>query len=249
VNGTRAALVWAHIGQQSQGAPVSMAHVCAAVVAGVGVDGAAVTVMISPTQRDTVQASGRLAGELEEWQLAFGQGPCVDAFADGSPVLASDLGEPEYRARWPVFTPAALDSGARAVFALPLQVGAIRLGVLDLHRTRPDPLAPLELADALAFADAACLLLLDGTVGVRPDAADLAWQGDDPTAHQVQVHQATGMIVAQLGTSAEAAFARLRAFAWAHDRRLGDVACDVVERRLRFEPDPPIGPRSSSPAP
>jgi hypothetical protein len=205
------------------------------------VDGAGVTVMVSPTVRDTVYATDRVAGELEEWQLTLGQGPCVDAFAAGGPVLAVDLRTPDYSARWPAFTPAALDSGARAVFALPLQVGAIRLGVLDLYRTRPGPLSPHELSDALAFAEAASMLLLDGAAGTQPDTADLAWQRDDPTAHQAEVHQATGMILAQLGISAEGAFARLRAFAYAHDRRLGDVARDVVERRLRFEPDPPSG--------
>jgi hypothetical protein len=47
------------------------------------------------------------------------------------------------------------------------------------------------------------------------------------------------MIIAQLGVPAETAFARLRAYAYAHDRALGDVARDVVQRRLRFDPDPP----------
>jgi hypothetical protein len=63
---------------------------------------------------------------------------------------------------WPAFTPAALHSGTRAVFALPLQVGAIRLGVLDLYWTRSGPLSPHEVADALVFADTAGMLLLDG---------------------------------------------------------------------------------------
>jgi hypothetical protein len=215
--------------------------VCDAAVAGVDVDGAGVTVMVSPTVRDTMHATDRVAGELEEWQLAFGQGPCVDAFAAGGPVLVMDLDSPDYWARWPAFTSAAVDSGARAVFALPLQVGAIRLGVLDLYRTRPGPLSPHELADALAFADTASMLLLDEAAGTQPDTAELAWQRDDPTAHQAQVHQATGMILVQLGINAEAAFARLRAYAYAHDRRLGHVARDVVERRLRFEPDAPSG--------
>jgi ANTAR domain/GAF domain len=240
-DGGRVVRVWAQVAQQSRGAPVSVAHVCAAAVAGTGADGAGVTVMASPTVSDTVHATDRVAGELEEWQLTFGQGPCVDAFAGGGPVLVGDLGSPESAARWPVFTPAALDSGARAVFALPLQVGAIRVGVLDLYRTRAGGLSPHELADALAFADTAGMLLLDTAAGTQPDTADLAWQRDDPTAHHAQVHQATGMILVQLAISAEAAFARLRAYAYAHDRRLGDVARDVVERRLRFAPDPPGG--------
>src|SRR5689334_17087984 len=197
--------------------------------------------MTSPTVRDTVHATDRVAGELEEWQLTFGQGPCLDTFTDGGPVLVADLGSPDCAARWPVFTPAALGSGARAVFAMPLQVGTIRLGVLDLYRTRPGPLSPHELADAFAYAETASMLLLDAAAGAQPDTAELAWQRDDPTAHQAQVHQATGMILVQLGVSAEAAFARLRAYAYAHDRRLGDVARDVVERRLRFAPDPAPG--------
>ncbi|MEU8080492.1 GAF and ANTAR domain-containing protein [Catellatospora citrea] len=231
--------IWAQVGKQTQGAPATLAHICAAAVDGVHVDGAGVTIMVNPMVRDVVHTSDQVAAELEEWQLTYGQGPCVDAFASGGPVLALDLSSPESLTRWPVFTPAALDSGAQAVFALPLQFGAIRLGVLDLYRSRPGAMSQYEFADALAFADTAALMLLDDAAGQQPDTAEVAWQRDDPTAHQAQVHQATGMIIAQLGTSAEAAFARLRAYAYAHDRRLGDVARDVVERRLRFEPDPP----------
>jgi hypothetical protein len=231
--------IWSLVGQQSRGEPVSVAHVCAAAVAAVEVDGAGVTVMVSPTVRETVHATDRVAGELEEWQLTFGQGPCLDAFSDGGPVLAADLRTADCLTRWPVFTPAALGSGAHAVFAMPLQVGAIRVGVLDLYRLRPGSLRPNELADALVFAGTAGMLLLDKAAGARPDTAELAWQPDDPTVYQAQVHQATGMILVQLGVSAEAAFARLRAYAYAHGRRLGDVARDVVDRRLRFTPDPP----------
>jgi len=239
VTGERAVRVWAQVGRQSLGAPISLAHVCAAAVTGVGVDGAGVTVMASPTLRETVYATDGTAAELEELQLTLGEGPCVDAFTDGGPALAADLSAAEYRDRWPAFTPAAVGSGAGAVFALPLQVGTIRLGVLDLYRSRPGGLSPHDLADALAFADAAGALLLDSAAGTAPDSAELAWQRHDPTAQEAVVHQATGMILVQLGVSAEAAFARLRAYAYAHDRHLGAVARDVVERRLRFDPDPP----------
>ncbi|HEV7756275.1 MAG TPA: GAF and ANTAR domain-containing protein [Mycobacteriales bacterium] len=216
-----------------------VAQVCAAAVAVVHVDGAAVSMMVSPTVRDALHATDRVSGELEEWQLAFGEGPCVDAFAGGGPVLVADLSSDGCSARWPAFTPAALGSGARAVFTLPLQVGAIRLGVLDLYRTRPGRLIPQELADALGFADTAALVLVDGAAGTDQATAGLGWQRDDPAIRQAEVHQATGMVLAQLGTSAESAFARLRAHAYARDRQLREVAREVVDRRLRFEPDPP----------
>jgi hypothetical protein len=98
-NADRVVRVWAQVGQQSRGEPVSVAHVCAAAVAAVQVDGVGVTVMVSPTVRDTVHATDWVAGELEEWQLTFGQGPCVDAFSDGGPVLVGDLRSPTCLAR------------------------------------------------------------------------------------------------------------------------------------------------------
>lgn len=223
----RAASVWARIAGRAQGPSVTMAQVCAAATDAIRVDGAAVSV-VGPAARDVVHASDDVAAELEEWQVTYGEGPCIDALASGGPVLVADLRRPAYDTRWPVFTPAALTSGALAVFALPLQVGVIRLGVLDLYRTGAGGLDTEQFADALGFAEAAMTLLLDG-----------AQAGRDQTGHrQAHVHQATGMVLAQLDVSAEVAFARLRAYAFAHDRRLGDVAWDVVERRLRFEPDP-----------
>jgi len=229
------------IGQESGGDPVSLTHVCAAAVVGVGVDGAAVTVMAGPTRRETVHATNSTAGDLEDWQLALGQGPCVDAFTTGGPIQAQDLASLHDAARWPALAPAAVTCGVRALFAFPLQIGAIQLGVLALHRVEPGPLSTDQLADALIFADATGMLLIDDASIAPPDADEMAWLDDDPGTHQAHVHQATGMILSQLGVDAEAAFARLRAHAYAYERPVGEVARDVVEHRLRFEPDPPLG--------
>jgi len=231
--------IWAQVSRQSEGTVVSVEHVCTAAVTAVGVDGAGVTLMVSPRARETMYATDGIAAQLEELQLTLGEGPCVDTFTDGGPALAADLGAAECATRWPAFTPAAMERGARAVFALPLQIGAIRLGVLDLYRSHPGPLGGPELADALAYAETAGMLLLDTAAGTPPDTAELAWQHEDSTADQAVVHQATGMILVQLGVTAEAAFARLRGYAYAHNRPLGEVARDVVDRSLRFAPDPP----------
>ena len=229
--------VWTRVAEQSRGAPVTLAHVCAAMVVGVPVDGAGLTVMVSTTVWETMHATDEVATGLEELQLTLGQGPCVDTFTLDGPVLVPDLEATDVLARWPAFAPAALDTGARAIFAVPLQLGAIRWGAVDLYRAARGSLSEQGVADALAFADAASMLLLDGMAGVPPEVAELAWQHADPTANQAQVHEATGMIMVQLGVRAEAAFARLRGHAFAHERRLGDVARDVVDRRLRFDPD------------
>ncbi|MCW6005306.1 ANTAR domain-containing protein [Micromonospora sp. CPCC 205371] len=234
MNTDRMLRLWTQVVEQAQDAPVGVEHVCAAVKSATGVDGAAVTAVFGSGLRETVYASDRIASELEELTMTLGEGPGVDVFADG-PAMATDLTTSECLARWPAFAPAAAHAGAAAMFALPLRVGAIRIGVMDLYRAEPGGLDGERLADALLLADTACALLLDAAQhdprpnGRRPEPAGLA---------HPEVHQATGMIIVQLGVTAAVALIRLRAYAYANDRRLRDVAGDVVARRLRFDPDP-----------
>jgi hypothetical protein len=174
---------------------------------------------------------------MEELSLTLGEGPCVDALS-GSLALVPDLSTAQCMARWPVFAPAAGDAGVGAIFALPLQVGAIRLGVLDLYRAEPGELEHEQLLDALTLADTACALLLDAA---RDGVTQVGAQAPEPASLQhPEVHQATGMISVQLGLSAAFALSRLRAYAYGHNRRLRDVAADVIARRLRFHPEDDI---------
>jgi hypothetical protein len=90
----------------------------------------------------------------------------------------------------------------------------------------------------LILADTVCALMLDTAAGsICTDG-----QGPEPVGPQhPEVHQATGMLIVQLGVDAATALVRLRAYAYAHDRRLSEVAGDVVARRLRFAPDHTTG--------
>jgi ANTAR domain len=161
-------------------------------------------------------------------------------------VLASDLGARDSARRWPAFAPAAGQAGAGAIFVFPLRIGAIRAGVLGLYRERPGPLSAVQLGDALVFADTATLLLLDAQDQTVGSAAVLAagtgpgGQPSDLAWRRAEIDQATGMLTEQLGTGIADAFIRLRAYAYVNDRRLADVAGDIVARRLRLHPDPDL---------
>jgi hypothetical protein len=234
MNASRRMRLWDLIVEHASGAPVAVEHVCSAAVLATGVDHAAVTVVLSVSPRETLCASDEAASELEELALTLGEGPGVDA-AVGSPVLVADLASPACLIRWPMYARAATNAGACAVFALPLRVGAIHLGVLSLYRATPGDLGAEQLADALVLADTACALLLDAT---EPDPPRVDRRRPEPAGlHHPEIHQATGMIAVQLGVTAAVALARLRAYAYTHDRRLRDVARDVVARSLRFRPD------------
>ncbi len=239
MNADRRVRLWSLVVERAEGGPVTVEHVCAAAMSAAGVDRAAVAVALSASPRETLYASDPVAAEVEELTLTLGEGPGVDALT-GGPALIADLIAADCLARWPVFAPAALYAGVRAVFALPLQVGGIRLGVLDLYRAEPGKLDREQLADALVLADTACALLLDAPR--QGDRRRLNGGGPEPAGSpHPEVHQATGMITVQLGVSVAVALVRLRAYAYAHDRRLRDVAADVVARRLRFDPDAETG--------
>jgi len=241
--GSRPGRIWGLVAQQAadRGGHVTAADVCAAAVATVGVSGAWLSAGAAAEAGHLMEVTDGVGEQLAELQLTLGEGPCTDASASGGPVLASDLGEMEAASRWPVFTPAARQSGAGAIFAFPLRIGAIRAGIMGLYRERPGPLSAAQLGDALIFADTAILLLLDSqgqAAGSLPAGSGPGGPPLDLTLHRAEIDQATGMLTEQLGVGITEAFVRLRAYAYAHDQRLADVARAIVARRLRLHPDP-----------
>jgi hypothetical protein len=162
----------------------------------------------------------------------------VEASSGGRPVLVPDVpdvadqklaGSP----RWPRFGVAVADAGVHAIFAFPLRVGAIRVGVLDLYRDTPGRLTAAEVVEALAFADAATILVLHLQDHAMHDGEPAALI--EPIERRAVVHQATGMITIQLGITLAEALLRLRAHAFASGRTVSAIAADVVDRRLRFD--------------
>lgn len=216
-----------------------MVDVCAAAVTSLPVGGAGMSAMSRTAASHPLCSTDDISERLEELQLTLGEGPCVDAFTHGAAVLAPDLRAGELQGCWPVFADAALETGAHAVFALPLQIGAITPGVLDLYAQVPVRLSGEELADALAFADFATLVLLDARIEESAPSDDGAPKEhmEDLGGYRAEISQATGMLTIQLGVGIDEAFVRLRAYAYAQGHRLTTVAADVVSRRLHFSPD------------
>lgn len=209
-------------------------RLCRACLAALPVDGVGLSLMPKdqPDGRVLLGASDRQGARIEEWQFDLGEGPCVSAFLAGRPVLVPDLQAKEARVRWPMFTREAAAGGIGAVFAFPLQIGAIGIGVLDCYRSRAGPL--VEIPEALAVTDAITVALLNievaGGEGEVGDVAlfDLSWR-----THAV-VHQATGALAVELGITVGEALARLRAHAFASAQPLDKVGTEVLAGRLHL---------------
>jgi len=197
--------------------------------------GAAISLMTQQGSSAMAAASDKAYQGVEELQFTLGEGPCMDAFATGRPVLVPDVAG-DAAGRWPAYCSDARGRGVRAVFAFPLQIGSARLGAMDVFRDQVGPLSSAEVARALLFAEVATMTLLDGQEHARDgQPAGLG----EPLDTSLEVYQAQGMVMVALGVSLVEALARIRAYAYANDRRLGSVARDIVNCTLSLERDEP----------
>jgi hypothetical protein len=218
----------------TQGTPAGfetkrLCEVCAEVT---GMTGAGIMLMSGDLPRGPVCTTNSVSTLIEQLQYDLGEGPCVDAYKQDQPVFEPNLADPD-DPRWLAFTSPALDAGVRAVFGFPLQVGAVRLGALNLYSDTAGALTDEQLADALVMADVAAQALLVLQAHALP--GQIAAELEADANFQYVVHQATGMVATQLGVSVAHALIRLKAYAFGNSRVLTEVAQDVVARRLRFE--------------
>lgn len=214
------------------GEQLTTGRLCQVCVDVTGVTGAGVMLAAGEMVGGTVCSSDPVSALIEQLQFDLDEGPCIDAYRQDQPVFEPDLAEPAIP-RWLAFTDPAVTAGARAIFGFPLQVGAVRLGAMNLYNDRPGHLSDDQRSDALVMADVAAQAVLLLQADAPPDS--VAAELEANANFQYVVHQATGMVAAQLDVPLNQALIRLRGHAFGNDRSLTDVARDVVARRLRFD--------------
>lgn len=208
-----------------------LCEVCAEIT---GTSGAGIMLMSGDVSRGSICTTNDTSAIVEQLQYDLGEGPCIDAHKLRQPVLEPDLMSPT-TPRWLAFTGPAIDAGVRAIFGFPLQIGAVCLGALNLYNDEAGSLTDEQYANALAVADVATHAVLNLQVAAAPGQLAANLEADANFQHVV--HQASGMVSAQLDISVAKALIRLRAHAFGNDRPLTEVAKDVVARRLRFDAD------------
>lgn len=204
---------------------------CRACVDLLPVTGSGIMLMAERAHQGTLHATDQRISQLEELQNATAEGPCIDSYNLGRPVLEPDLADQGLRT-WPLLARAALDAGIAALFSFPLQLDDTSVGALNLYRDRPGPLTPDQTADARLLAAVAAREVLslqaEATPGSLPD------QIGDLSGDRAAIEQATGMASAQLEIAIPQAAAVLRERARAEGRPLAEVARAIVARALRL---------------
>jgi GAF domain-containing protein len=175
---------------------------------------------------------------LELFELQAQEGPCLDCYQSGRPVINQDLAH--NTARWPRFAPVALAAGYQSVHALPIRLRQQVVGALNLFRPVTGPLGALDVLAAQAFADATAVAIVQQRA--LQDAQLLAAQLQAALDSRIAIEQAKGMVAERGKLSPGQAFDYIRGYARQHNLPLTAVCQSIIDGSLRF-PGPVRPPR------
>ena len=201
------------------------------------VDAAGIMLATSDGELSLMTSSSEAMRLVELFELQSREGPCQDCFRTGRAVVNHDLTGAD--PRWPRFAAVATGEGFRAADALPMRLRTHIIGALNLFRSTPGALNDDDVTAAQALADIATIAIVQHRSAL--DAQLLNDQLTQALASRIVIEQAKGMIAERRRLSMEAAFASLRHHARGKNRRLADVAHDIVDGTMdpdRLEPPP-----------
>ncbi|MEO7195642.1 MAG: GAF and ANTAR domain-containing protein, partial [Pseudonocardiaceae bacterium] len=162
---------------------------------------------------------------LELFQLQNNDGPCLDCYRTGEPVSHPDLSVAADR--WPLFAPAAAESGFRTVHALPMRLRSRVIGALNLFHTDPYELAPEVTRIGQAMADVATIGVIQERALHQHDV--LVDQLQTALDSRVLIEQAKGVLAERHHIDSGRAFTLLRNHARHHGQRLTELAAAVID--------------------
>ena len=197
-----------------------------------GIDGAVLTMCVAHAGWIILSDSGSDGDQLEDLYATLGEGPRVDAFITGVPVAAADL--VQAHARWPYFAARALACGIRAVFAFPVQVGTVPMGVLSVYRGTAGPLSAADHDRVGRYAHTVRILLRAAACVNDAGQASMSLPRDTG-----EVQQAVGVVMEHATVDAATALHRLRVYAHHSRRPMRDVVAEVRTDHLPFNPRTP----------
>lgn len=213
-----------------QGGPL-LGRVCPAATTLFEAAGAGLAVM-NNGEFGSMWMHGSAAEVGEDLQMMLGEGPGRDAFVTGSLIEEGHLSS---STRWVAFSRRMSDSGVESVASFPLRLGAATFGALTVYRDSPDVFSGPETADGYVLADVAAYLILGAQAAVTTDAMITEMEGG--FARLVPIHQATGILMVQLGVDVNEALVRLRARAFVDGVALLTLAGLVVSHEVEFTLD------------
>ncbi len=211
---------------------IRLEHLCQAAAQLFSAVGAAVSLMSDGNSVGVVAGADENSRALDELQFTLGEGPSRGAFTNRRPVLIADIETTEGDA-WPMYRAALADRDVRGVFALPLHIGVSAFGVFTIYAGRSTSMSHSDLSLAVAFAEIATEIMLDGET-VPFDGA-LHPGVESVLTYRAEVYQAQGFIAVTLDISLEESLVRLRAEAFQRGQKLVELSRSILSGETVLE--------------
>lgn len=188
----------------------------------------------------TVASSDALAAQLDEVQYGQDEGPCLNTLRTGEVTVVTDL---TLETRWRSYVAHALGYGARSSLSWPLTVNGDTRGALNLYATHASAFGAGHQRQTEIFATQASMAL--SVVARQTEQLQLSEQLREALATRAVIDQALGILMAQQRCDHDTAFGILRNTSQHQNRKLRDVATEIVRAVTGQDPPPP---RFSDPA-
>jgi hypothetical protein len=216
--------------------PGHIPDLCRPFLSPLPISGVSITIITSSGSQSSLGSSDAIAARIEELQFELGEGPQWSAARTGEIVMIPDVGSYDHN-DWPILGAALKELRVGAIFSVPMRMGAATIGVATLYCDNPRELTQEQQSTTLAIASAIASTAVQRAMLSASD--DASAESAMMPALRREVHQATGMILVQLNTTATIAYSRLQAYAFANGRTVLAVAHEVVAGMLSFEDTTP----------
>jgi transcriptional regulator with GAF, ATPase, and Fis domain len=152
----------------------------------------------------TVAASNDKVLTMDRHQYETGEGPCLDAKANGRWYYIESLDD---ESRWPTFVPLALSQGIHSILSSPLMTDDRPQGALNIYSSEQRAFGKHEQELAALFADQASEILT--TAGPPLTDVESNRRFAQALATRRTIHQAQGVIMARDNLSEDEAISSM----------------------------------------
>jgi transcriptional regulator with GAF, ATPase, and Fis domain len=189
------------------------------------VTGSGLLVADQDNQMRAAAATDGQSRALEDVQAETGQGPCVDSFVNREIVTTHDLAR---ESRWPASRDALVGHDVRAVLAVPVVLGGVTVGSLDVYMDQPYHWDESEKAALSRYSDVV-EVMLNAALKTR-HSSELADQLQYALDYRAVIERGIGFLMATYGLTAVDAFNLLNRTARDQRRDASDVAQELLSR-------------------
>jgi GAF domain-containing protein len=166
--------------------------------------------------------------EMDSAQYDTGVGPCLDAWRHQQVFRIDSTADD---GQWPAFSQAAADHGIQSTISLPLAVRGNGIGALNLYSKQPAAFSDEDEQVGSLFADQASVALTNAQL--YDSAYRLTQQLQEALTSRAVIDQAKGILMGQRGVGVDEAFTILRTTSQRENRKLRDIAQELVDGARR----------------